>query len=456
MDTLRNFLFGAPKPAPKKGPKIRNGLANVKDIAECCKTTKTPYPIGDLISIYRIIWFHRDKGPFGNIEIDLERSTPRNPVIFLTTTNWKESFGHIISYDVSGALGEMGFGHPSSQRAILDQLALRISETKITNKPNPPVARLTLSLPKESHLELFTECDDPDLEIYRCSGPSAPYTFRVGMSGRADDASYHLAMIFATRALSDPNVVRVSVLTLKEHLARPVIYPRVVLDLTHRAPLPQFIESLHLLLEESEFKEVLDAQTCANQPDSWCSVGMAKAYPAGLGVSASVGECIFTISGPEAEDLNWGPMGAFGSTHHPLVWWPNSADGSQRGSDSSENYRKGEHLGELLVATKQDIENVKGYVIDYGWVPRSTDLERLVLHPAYMEQKIREAAEAGIVIAGGDGGDGGGTGPKAVVLSVDTIDPKFVVVKTKDFTVYENRLFRFGFIKGSILEVSYV
>src|SRR4029079_17372997 len=111
------------------------------------------------------------------------------------------------------------------------------------------------------------------------------------------------------------------------------------------------------------------------------------------------------------------------------------------------------HLGELMVATKQDIENVKGYVIDYGWVPRSTDLERLVLHPAYMEQKIREAAEAGIVIAGSD--VNGGTGPKAVVLSVDTIDPKFVVVKTKDFTVYENRLFRFGFIKGSILEVSY-
>ena len=471
MAFFLNWLRGT-KEDPKQIPSLtKDGKTyySVQSIARCCTDLKISLPATDVITIVRNVWARRKEGPFSDLMIGLFDSRalkdPRELEVILVPSSRTNTNNKLLTKQLGEALEKLiavEVSKKNDPRYLLPKFQvnelLRKELSKSLETIPEPLTQTLFQVPsfgsvKDARKFFFEGRCTSDFEInelsYLCSGSGDVYgLYRVGLSGKRTERAWDLMVLFAARCNSDPCVVKVNILPLETHLTLDPSIPRVIIELLPAVPLGCFIESLHLLLSEKEFGEILDGQVCIDQPEGWATVSMCRTYPQG-GLPKESDECIFSISS-SSDKLNWGPNGAFSGVltlgDTATAWSNPFRNPWYQPSEKSEKIECG-----LIVA--RPIPGQSSFHLDYGWVPEGLDDlggKRFVLHPLYLEKYVasfpylfdpNEIAK-----------------PRREILTLESlpkgglVDYIYEATSEKDYHVI---LADFCFIKGSQINVDY-
>lgn len=407
MAFFLNWLRGT-KEDPKQIPSLtKDGKTyySVQSVARCCTDLKISLPATDVITIVRIIWARSIEGPFSDAMIGLFDSKslkdPRELEVILVPSSRANTNGKLLTKQLEEALEKLISVEVSKKKDPRYLLPKFQIDELIRSSPNfgktirEPVTQTLFEVPSFGSVKdakkffLEGKCKS-DFEInelsYLCSGSRDIYgLYRVGLSGKRTERAWDLMVLFAARCSSDPCIAKVNILPLEKHLILDPSIPRVIIELLPAVPLGCFIESLHLLLSEKEFEEILDGQVCIDQPEGWATVSMCRTYPQG-GLPKESDECIFSISA-SSDKLNWGPNGAFSGVltlGDTATTWSNPFYNPWFQLSEGDKVECG-----LIIA--RPIPGQSSFYLDYGWVPEGPDVpggKRFVLHPLYLEKYV--------------------------------------------------------------------
>lgn len=470
MAFFLNWLRGT-KEDPKQIPSLtKDGKTyySVQSVARCCNDLQISLPATDVITIVRNIWARHSEGPFSDAMIGLFDSKslkdPRELEVILVPSSRTNTGGKLLTKQLGEALEKLIAVEVSKKkdpRYLLPEFQIKdiLRSSPIFGKTIlEPLTQTLFQVPsfgsvKDAKRFFLEEKCTSDFEInelsYLCSGSGDVYgLYRVGLSGKRTERAWDLMVLFAARCNSDPCVVKVNILPLETHLTLDPSIPRVIIELLPAVPLGCFIESLHLLLSEKEFGEILDGQVCIDQPEGWATVSMCRTYPQG-GLPKESDECIFSISS-RSDKLNWGPNGAFSGVltlgDTATAWSNPFRNPWYQPSEKSEKIECG-----LIVA--RPIPGQSSFHLDYGWVPEGLDDlggKRFVLHPLYLEKYV---ASFPYLFDPNEI-----TKPRKEILTLESlpkgglVDYVYEATSEKD---YHAILAEFCFIKGSQINVDY-
>jgi hypothetical protein len=265
---------------------------------------------------------------------------------------------------------------------------------------------------------------------------NSPY--KIGLTCRTGTNSILIATLFAARATSDPLTEEVMVMSEKEHLKSPLIYPRVILipKIIENFPIQQYIESLHLLMKDADFEQILDTSLCWDQPEGWATMAMIMGPH-----ENAFSECVFSLSCFAGV---WGPNNSFPWEQHPFSKLKEKIVMKSRNKARLEKEFEDilpQRLGELLIARLD--HSRKGYVLDYGFFTANFGINKMVLHPLalkLLKELPKEPIEGVIHIKETD--------------EIQSIK-NFIIKETFFIDDYYDMLYRYGLLENSTYHVKY-